>query len=253
MARYDERFWAVEAMWHLVARDPEGAWIILLELIGRAEGDRALAYIAAGPLENFLVAYGEGFLPRVEAEAARNARFRRALVGVWGENRMSEDLVRRDFPVLSTNPQCGPPLTAAGLSEKLPASSNAGSMIQFSARSMNHQRMPQERERPSSDVDISVVPQGVPRRGHHRPDGGADRLQHSNVAKGHSPESVQQRRGRDTGTGHSVSRKHRDIRNSFCRNDYHLYTSSKRCVRLWGISIRGRRDPHPSTRDRLDG
>jgi hypothetical protein len=92
---HDERFWAVEAMWDLVARDPEGAWSILLELIGRADGDRALAYIAAGPLENFLVAHGERFLPLVEAEAGRNAKFRRALVGVWGENRMSEDLARR--------------------------------------------------------------------------------------------------------------------------------------------------------------
>ena len=100
----DERFWAVEAMWDLVARDPEGAWSILLELIGRADGDRALAYIAAGPLENFLVAYGEAFLPRVEAEAGRNAKFRRALVGVWGENRMSEDLVRRLHALVEGEP-----------------------------------------------------------------------------------------------------------------------------------------------------
>ena len=91
----EERFWAVEAMWDIVDRDPEGAWSILLELIRRADGDRALAYIAAGPLENFLVAHGELYLPRVETEARCNAKFRRALVGVWGENRMSEDLVRR--------------------------------------------------------------------------------------------------------------------------------------------------------------
>ena len=100
----DESFWAVEAMWDLVARDPEGAWSILLELIGRADGDRALAYIAAGPLENFLIAYGEGFLPRVEAEAGRNAKFRRALVGVWGNSRMSEDLVRRLHALVEGEP-----------------------------------------------------------------------------------------------------------------------------------------------------
>ena len=100
----DVRFWAVEAMWDMVARDPEGAWSILLELIGRADGDRALAYIAAGPLENFLVAYGEAFLPRVEAEAGRNAKFRRALVGVWGENRMPEDLVRRLHALVEGEP-----------------------------------------------------------------------------------------------------------------------------------------------------
>ena len=79
----------------IVKRDPEGAWDILLELIRRADGDRALAYIAAGPLENVLVAHGERYFPRVETETGRNAKFRRALVGVWGESRMSEDLVRR--------------------------------------------------------------------------------------------------------------------------------------------------------------
>jgi hypothetical protein len=100
----DESFWAVEAMWDVVARDPEGAWSILLELIGRADGDYALAYIAAGPLENFLVAYGEAFLPRVEAEAGRNAKFRRALVGVWGESRMSENLVRRLHALVEGEP-----------------------------------------------------------------------------------------------------------------------------------------------------
>ena len=100
----DESFWAVEAIRDLVARDPEGAWSILLELIGRADGDRALAYIAAGPLENFLIAYGEGFLPRVEAEAGRNAKFRRALVGVWGDSRMSEDLVRRLHALVEGEP-----------------------------------------------------------------------------------------------------------------------------------------------------
>ena len=100
----DERFWAVEAMWDIVEKDPDGAWSILLELIRRADGDRALAYIAAGPLENFLVAHGERYLPQVETEAGRNAKFRRALVGVWGENRMSEDLVRRLHALVEGEP-----------------------------------------------------------------------------------------------------------------------------------------------------
>lgn len=39
--------------------------------------------------------HGERFIERVEAEAARNPKFRRTLVGVWGENRMSDELNRR--------------------------------------------------------------------------------------------------------------------------------------------------------------
>jgi hypothetical protein len=91
----DARFWAVEAMWELVDRDPEGAWTILLQMIDRADGDYALASIAAGPLENFIVAHGERFLGRIEAEARTTSKFRRALVGVWGQNRMPDELVRR--------------------------------------------------------------------------------------------------------------------------------------------------------------
>ena len=91
----DARFWAVEAMWDLVEREPDRAWRLLLEMIHRADGDYALASIAAGPLENFIVAHGSRYLDRLEAEAVANPKFRRALVGVWGENRMSEDLARR--------------------------------------------------------------------------------------------------------------------------------------------------------------
>jgi hypothetical protein len=98
------RFWAVEAMWDLVEWEPDGAWTFLLEMIERAEGEHALASIAAGPLENFLVTHGERFIERVEAEAARNPKFRRTLVGVWGENRMSDALNRRLTALLRDEP-----------------------------------------------------------------------------------------------------------------------------------------------------
>jgi hypothetical protein len=91
----DPYFWAVEAVWKLIDRDPEGTWTLLLEMLRRADGDYMIASIAAGPLENFIVRHGWPFLDRIEAEARTNAKFRRALVGVWGENRMSEELVRR--------------------------------------------------------------------------------------------------------------------------------------------------------------
>ncbi len=91
----DRYFWAVEAMWEFVERDPEGTWTLILDMLQRVDGNYAIASIAAGPLENFIVAHGGRFLDRIEAEAGRNPKFRRALVGVWGENRMPEELVQR--------------------------------------------------------------------------------------------------------------------------------------------------------------
>ena len=91
----DPHFWAVEAMWALIDRDEDESWTVLLEMLRRAEGEHMIASIAAGPLEDFIVRYGETFLPRIESEARTNSKFRRALVGVWGESRMSEELVLR--------------------------------------------------------------------------------------------------------------------------------------------------------------
>jgi hypothetical protein len=91
----DPDFWAVEEIWKLIERDPEGTWTLVLEMLRRADGDYMIASIAAGPLEDFIVRYGSPWLERIEAEARSNAKFRRALVGVWGESRMPEELVRR--------------------------------------------------------------------------------------------------------------------------------------------------------------
>ena len=52
--------------------------------IRRAGGDATLAYIAAGPLEDLIVQHGEQFMDRIELEAGREPKVRRALRGVWG-------------------------------------------------------------------------------------------------------------------------------------------------------------------------
>ena len=91
----DPYLWAVEAMWEMIERAPEVAWTVILDMVGRAEGDHQIASIAAGPLEDFIVRHGWQYLDRVEREALANAKFRRALVGVWGESRMPEELVLR--------------------------------------------------------------------------------------------------------------------------------------------------------------
>ena len=89
-----------EMLWHR----PEAAWPAIVRLVACAENDEALAYIAAGPLENLLADHGPTFIERVEAQAAHDSRFRRALKGVWGENRMEEDVIRRIAALVEREP-----------------------------------------------------------------------------------------------------------------------------------------------------
>jgi len=91
----DAGYWAVDAVRDIVDLDQEAAWPLVLELFDRAEGDRMLAFIAAGPLEELIVQHGSQLIDRIEAKAAADKKFRRALSGVWGESGMSEDVLRR--------------------------------------------------------------------------------------------------------------------------------------------------------------
>jgi hypothetical protein len=68
--------------------------LVVLELIERAEDEAVLAFIAAGPLENLIAAHGAVLIERIESRAA-NKTFRRALSGVWGEGRISPDVLSR--------------------------------------------------------------------------------------------------------------------------------------------------------------
>ena len=76
----------------------ETQWDVILSLIAQAEGtDEVLQHLAAGPLEGFLGQFDDAAIDRVEAEAARDPRFRRVLSGVW-KHQMSDavwDRVRR--------------------------------------------------------------------------------------------------------------------------------------------------------------
>lgn len=71
--------WASNRMFSLLAALPELAWPIIAELIDRAPSERSLGFIAASPLEDLLSEHGEQFIERVEARAASNAKFKRAL------------------------------------------------------------------------------------------------------------------------------------------------------------------------------
>jgi hypothetical protein len=81
-------FWASEGMDRVIAADPEAAWELVKELVARAPDDAALAFVAAGPLEDLICKHPDAVIDRVERRAAENARFRKALRAVWGWNSM---------------------------------------------------------------------------------------------------------------------------------------------------------------------
>lgn len=88
-------FWAFEEACELLSRDPERLWRITLQLIEQAPDDAALAYVAAGPLEDILALHGPEFIERVEALARRDSRFLLALASVWGQVRIRPEIRAR--------------------------------------------------------------------------------------------------------------------------------------------------------------
>jgi hypothetical protein len=90
-----EDFDAWEEVTDTVERNPEAAWPLITTLLARAPSEEAMLYVAAGPLEDFLIEHGSAWLPQIRVAAAA-ANFRRALSGVWGRDRMSPD-VRKEI------------------------------------------------------------------------------------------------------------------------------------------------------------
>ncbi|MCU1310799.1 MAG: hypothetical protein JWO20_1924 [Candidatus Angelobacter sp.] len=76
--------WAWEKVDDLVRADPDEGWRITFMLVNKAETDEALAYVAAGPLEDLLKNHGLTVIDRIEEESRKNARLHLALSGVWG-------------------------------------------------------------------------------------------------------------------------------------------------------------------------
>lgn len=84
-------------------RTPDGAedaWPVIVALVEGAPDDEAVAFVAAGPLENLIRDHGPRFLDRLEAQARTSAHFRDALSGVWGWEDMPPELPERLFPLL---------------------------------------------------------------------------------------------------------------------------------------------------------
>ena len=62
---------------------PELQWEVILEMVEQASGVDDLGHIAAGPIEGLLGRHGPAWIERIETEARDNAKFARALTGVW--------------------------------------------------------------------------------------------------------------------------------------------------------------------------
>jgi len=82
--KQQEDGWAVRELNTLVQDDPTEAWEVTRILVNAAPSDRALAYVAAGPLEELLNNHGPVVIDRIEEESRQNLRLQLALSGVWG-------------------------------------------------------------------------------------------------------------------------------------------------------------------------
>lgn len=76
--------WVLETLDTLIDDNPDEAWRITCVLVDKATSDAALAYVAAGPLEDLLKRHGPNIIDRVEEASSNNSRFQLALSGVWG-------------------------------------------------------------------------------------------------------------------------------------------------------------------------
>jgi hypothetical protein len=89
--RNNEDFWAWEEVHRRIRVDLAEAWEVTLSLVEKSGSDSALAYVAAGPLEDLVDGYGDSALDVIEAECETNQKLQRALSGIWLE---------RESPVL---------------------------------------------------------------------------------------------------------------------------------------------------------
>jgi hypothetical protein len=74
---------AYDALDRIVRRGPPAAGWDLVVRVLRQSHDDELGLHAAGPLEDLVRHWGAELVDRIEAEAAGDERFRRALGGIW--------------------------------------------------------------------------------------------------------------------------------------------------------------------------
>jgi hypothetical protein len=94
--------WVAETLAH----HTDEAWPLLLSLIEASRGYEDLSVIAAGPLGDLLATQGARVIDRIEEWAARDARVRRALLGV-GPADIDEAIWKRVTTARGTDPGLG--------------------------------------------------------------------------------------------------------------------------------------------------
>jgi hypothetical protein len=103
---YNEGFWAWEELNRILDEDgPDAAWPLIQLLVERGS-DHVLASVGSGILEDLLYRYGRTVMGRVEAQAARDRRFRFCLSHVWRGD-MPDHLWRRVVRARGNEPQRG--------------------------------------------------------------------------------------------------------------------------------------------------
>ncbi len=88
---YEANFWAFSKVVDLVLDEPEEAWLLILEILGRDQHPRIYEGLAAGPLEDLLGKHGPDFIERVEIQAKKDSQFADLLGGVW-KSTMRDDI-----------------------------------------------------------------------------------------------------------------------------------------------------------------
>jgi hypothetical protein len=95
----EEDFWAWQEVDRIVRADLARGWEITLLLLKKTESDEALAYVAAGPLEDLVDGYGNAAFDIIERACDSDYRLQLALSGVWLD---SDSPVLDRFRVLMT-------------------------------------------------------------------------------------------------------------------------------------------------------
>lgn len=101
---YDRLFWAFDKMVELANKNPQECLDVVIAILNEAhDDDFILANLAAGPLEELLVAHGTELIDAIESLSNQDPNFKKLLGGVW-KNDMSDELWARVQAV------AGPPL-----------------------------------------------------------------------------------------------------------------------------------------------